>query len=116
MLGEPLVEERVIRIQELQRATVLAENACQKQLGLFLKGGFQAFVEAREDVGIGPRICERSQVEPLPAEILDQRVRLRVRQHPRKLRLEPTWRFQLAVVRELQKGIVRHAAPQEKRE
>src|SRR5207247_8157598 len=38
MLGEPFVDERVIRAQQLERAPILAQDAVDEELGLLPKG------------------------------------------------------------------------------
>ena len=48
----------------------------------------QVVVEVRIDVGIRRSTVERSQVQPLASEVLDERRRLRIGDHPAHLLLE----------------------------
>ena len=52
MTGEPLVDERVVRGQEIQDAAVLADDAVEQELDLAAKRLPQVVVEIRIDAGI----------------------------------------------------------------
>ena len=50
VLRQALIEERVVRVQQIQHAAVFAQDVLEEQLGLLLEALAQAFVELGEDV------------------------------------------------------------------
>ena len=116
MLRQPLVEERVVGIQQFHHAAILAHDVLEEQLGLALEALAQALVELGEDVRIGLLLREIAQVEPLPGEIRDQRFGARIVQHAPHLLVQHGGVLQLALLRQVQQLVVGNAAPQEEGE
>ncbi len=58
MTRQPLVEERVVRGQQLRQRPILAELAVDEELGLALEGLAQVLVEIGEEIGIGRRVAD----------------------------------------------------------
>ena len=85
---EPLVDEGVIRREELEQAPVLAQHVFKKQLRLALHRCPQLRVERRKQLLVRLHDVEVAELEPLPGEVLHQRLAPRVFQHPPHLRLE----------------------------
>ena len=75
MPRQALVQERVRRAEEVEDAAVLADDALEEQLGLPTHREAQVVVEPREPVLVGRRRLQRADLQPLPAELLDQRAR-----------------------------------------
>ncbi len=88
MPGEPFVDERVIRGQQIQDAAILVDDAVEQELDLAAKRDPQVVVEIRIDAGIRLDGVQGSQVQPLTREIVDQIRRLRIGHHPPHLLLE----------------------------
>ena len=116
MLGQPLVDERVVRCQQVEHVPVAAHDAVEEELGLGLEGITQRVVEVGELVVVG---CNRPQVpgmQPLTAEVADKGIGLRVGNHPAHFTLEHRRIAKLTLRRQIHQRIVRDAAPEEKRQ
>ena len=116
MLGQPLVDERVVRCQQVEHVLVAAHDAVEEQLGLGLEGITQRVVEVGELVVVG---CNRPQVpgvQPLTAEVADEGIGLRVGNHPAHFTLEHRRIAKLTLHRQIHQRIVRDAAPEEERQ
>ena len=113
MLGQALVQERIIRIQQLEQAAVLPQNGLKEQLRLPLEGAAQALVELGKFVGIGQDLREIANVQPLPREVAHQRFRARIVKHPAHLLLEDSRILQLALLGQVEQLVVGNTAPQE---
>src|SRR5207237_7718180 len=57
MLRQPLVDERVLGAQQLQRAAVVAQDVAEKQLGLAAEALANVVVEIREHQQVGCDLC-----------------------------------------------------------
>ena len=110
--GQALVEEGVIGVQQLEHAAVILDDIPNKQLGLAAHRLAQALVEHREALQVRPDHVDILELEPLPGEILDQRGRLLIAQHPFDLSLEYGRLAQTALSGDSQELGVGHAAPQ----
>ncbi len=75
MLGQPLVDERVVRRHQVKDVPVLMDDAAEKQLGLALKRLPQIIVEIRELERIGNHGAQIAQIQPLAGKVVDQRGR-----------------------------------------
>ena len=82
---QPLVQERVGRIEKLQNASVLTDDGLEKHLRFKPHRRPQRLVKIREAVRVRGDGFKIPQLEPLPGEVLDQRPRLRVPEHPPNL-------------------------------
>src|SRR5690606_40027521 len=78
MLREPLVQERVIRRDQLEDALLLAQDALDEELRLRDEVFAQPVVEIPEQEHVRLLELEIAQEEPLRREILDERVRARI--------------------------------------
>ena len=116
VLRQPLVHERVVRVEQIQHRAVLAQHALEQQLRFPLERLAQVVVEVREHGDVGVGVLQLPEKEPLVGEVGDQRPRLRVGQHPARLLLEHGRLVQLAVDRQLQQLVVRNRRPQEEGE
>ena len=67
-------------------------------------------------MGFGCNGVQRSQVQPLTREILNQRRRLWIGHHPAHLLLEHRRLAKPSLLRKRQELVVRHAAPEEERQ
>ncbi len=116
MLREPFVDERVIGREQVEDAAVLVNDAAEEQLDLAPESFAQRAIEVREQIHDGLAGLHAAHVQPLPREVLDERVRARVRDHPLDLLLEHRGVVQAPFGGELNQLLVRDAAPQEERE
>ncbi len=116
MLGEPLVEECVIRAQELQESLILPHLALEEQLRLRLHRLAQIVVELREDVRIRLVGLNVAHGQPLSDEVIHPPPRLPVGQHTPHLLRERVGVVQSAPCRNVKQLVVRNALPQEEGE
>ena len=116
MFSQPFVHKRVVRSKQIHDAAILVDNALEEQLRLTTEGLAQIVVEVRKNHGDGLLTLQTAQVQPLTSEVIDQRVRPWIDQHPANLRLQHRRVAQLALARQIDQLIVRYAAPEEKRE
>ena len=70
MLGQPLVDERVVGVQQIDHAAVFMHDAAEEQLGLLAHRLPQIVVEIRERSGHRAPGLQRAQVQPLPAKFV----------------------------------------------
>ena len=114
---QTFVDERVVGVQQIDDAAVLADGARDEQLGFALEGLQQAQVVVRIEIRIDDYLVDAPQIQPLRREIVDQRVgRARVGQHPAHFLLEHRTDRKLSALRQPEQPIVRDAAPQEERQ
>ena len=62
MLGETLVQEGVVRLQQIEHVAILAHDALEKQLGFLPESLSQIIVEIREQAHIGSHRRQVAQV------------------------------------------------------
>ena len=111
--GEPFVDERVVGVQQLEDVAVLADHAAEHEFGFLLERLAQVVVEL---AAFGLRGGELPQMQPLGREVVDQRARLRVREHSFHLALDFAGLAQPLLGGRLQQLIIGHAAPDEEGE
>ena len=75
---QPLVDERVVRGQQIDDVAILADDAVEEQLGLALQALAQLVVPVRIEDAVGRRRRQVAQIQQLLAEVGDQRVRARI--------------------------------------
>ena len=114
--GEPLVHERVVRIQEVEHRSILAHDALEEHLRFALETLAQVVVEVGEHRDIGVGVLQIAKIEPLVREVGDERARFRIGEHAARLLLEHGGLVQLAIDRQLQQLIVRDRRPEEEGE
>ena len=82
---EPLVDEGEVRVEQRDDAAILLHDRAEQQLGLTLQRIPKVAVEIRR---VGTDVLQLSQVQPLPGEVVHQRIGTRIRQHAAHLPLE----------------------------
>src|SRR5262249_31612410 len=88
---EPLVEIRVVGLDQIEHALVLANDARQQQLSLLPHRLAQVVVKILEQAHVGNERIQIAEMQPLPAEIGDERPRSLIGKHPPHLLLEDFW-------------------------
>ncbi len=117
VLGQPLVHERVVGAQQLERAAVLAHDVAEEQLGLAAERLPDVVVEIREQQQVGRDLrLQVAQLQPLTGEIVDQGIGAFVRDHAAHLRGQHARLAQSAGRGQIQQRLVRDAAPEEERQ
>ena len=104
---QPLVDERVVGIQQIERAAVLAHDAREQQLGFAAQRLADVVVEVGEQQHVRRDLVQVAQLQPLTGERVHQRVGARIRDHAPHLRVEHAGRAQPAGDRQVQQVIVR---------
>ena len=115
MLGQPLVEERVVGRQQVEHAAVLAQDARDEQL-VSLRNAWRSASSNGRMTRIRLDGLEVSQVEPLAGEVRHQRFGARIVEHAPHLLLEHRRVLQPALLGQVEQLLVRNAAPQEERQ
>src|SRR5262249_36419131 len=110
-----LVEERIVRTQQIQDAEIVMKLVLKEKVGFLLEVGAQILVEVREEIRIWCRSAKLPELQPLGKKVVHERVRARLGQHSAHLLLEHRGILQLRTGRENQKLVVGNAAPQEER-
>src|SRR5690606_22485155 len=115
---EPFVEERVVGRQEIDDAAAAEQHAFDEEGKLLLHqlAGVEQPARMRELTAVGRDLVELRDPEPLEREAVDERLRARIGEHPLDLRREHAAIAELRLRREVEKLLVRQAAPQEERE
>ena len=116
VLREPLIDEGVIGREQVQDAAVFVNDAAEEQLDLAPESFAQRAIEVRKQVHDGLAGLHAANVQPLPREVFDERVRARVGDHPLDLLLEHLGVVQTTLRGKLDQLLVRDAAPEEERE
>ena len=109
VLRQPLVDERVVRGQQIDDAPILADDAVEQQLHFAAHRLPQRIVEVGIDHRQRADALQAAQVEPLAGEVDRERLGARVLQHPADLLLEHDRIFQpslAATVSSWSSGIV----------
>jgi hypothetical protein len=116
--GELLVEERVLRGQEVDDAAVLGQLIAEKQLDLADERGAQVVVEPGEvPVDVRRQRPDVAGLEPLREEVVDEgRACALVGEHPADLPLEHGRVLQLPLFGRRQQLVVGNRAPEEERQ
>ena len=116
MPGQPLVDERVVRPQQVEHVVVFRHDAPEQQLGLALEGLPEVVVEVREHAGVGNLRGKVPQIQPLPGEVGDERLRTGIGQQTPDLPLEHRRILQFPGDGQAEQLVVRDAAPEEERQ
>ena len=114
--GQSLVQERIVRAEQLEQAAVVAHGALDEQFGLASERHAQILVE----LGVVGRLAllrlEVPQPQPLTHEVVDERSRTGICEETSGLLLEHGRVTELPTHRDVQQFVVRDAAPQEERQ
>ena len=116
VLGEALVQERVVGPQQVEHAAVLVDHAPDEPLRLLPHRLPQVVVEIGEEAAVRAQRREVAQPQPLPREVAGEVERARVGEHPARLPLELGGVAQLAAYRRVEQLVVGQAAPEEERQ
>jgi hypothetical protein len=111
VIREALVDERVVRPDEVEHARVLEQHRPQKQLGLVQHVAAQVVVERREDARVGRLRVDEPQLEPLLGKVRYERIGPRVGQQPLNLRFEHLRITEPACDSFFAQPVVRNAVP-----
>ena len=82
----PLIQERVLGVQQIQQTSVLPHQVLKKQLRLPAHRKPQTVIKIRKLFNVRLQDIHIFKLQPLPHEIFDERRRLRIAQHPLHLR------------------------------
>src|SRR2546427_11866115 len=113
MFRKPLVDERVIRRQQIEDAAVFVYNAAEEQFRLALKRVPQVVIEIRKYIDDRLAGFQRAYVQPLAGEVAYEGFGFRIRHHSANLLFEHDWIFEPALRGEIDQLVIGHAAPQE---
>ena len=116
VLREPLVDERVVRGQQIEHASIFAENAACDELRFTAEALAEVLVEILISLRIGEYGRQVPEKQPLADEIRDERVGARIRQHPADLLFQDFRIAKLAAAGHFEQLVVRDAAPQKERQ
>ena len=113
VLGQPFVHECVIRVEQVHDTSIPADDAFEEHLGFVLESLAQIIVEV---LCRSFHLREFPQAEPLPREVGNQSLGLRIREHAPRLLIEYLGIAELTLRGDIQEFVVGNAAPQEKRQ
>ncbi len=113
MIGEALVQIREVGPEERRDRRVALDHVADEEEGLLFHRGPELRVELREHLGVGRRVLEAAQVQPLAGEVLVEGVGLRVGQHPVDLHPNLLLVLEEALIGQGEELVVRHARPEE---
>src|SRR5262249_20266403 len=75
MLRQPLVHKRVVGGDEIEDAPVVVQDAAEEQLGFVPEIAPQVLAEVRKKKFVGSGAFNRAQLQTLPRQVLNQRIR-----------------------------------------
>ncbi len=112
---QALVEEGVVRGQQLEHAAIAAQDAVDEQPQFFLEhpAGIEQSARVGELASVRGDLVQLGDVEPLEREIVAERLGPRVGKHPAHLSGQHVGFAEARFGGELQELLVRQAAPQE---
>jgi hypothetical protein len=113
MLGDALVDERVVRVHQVHDIAILAPDAVEEHPRLVLEAGAQVVVEIRELHRVGLLRLQIAQEQPLAGKVGRQPLGPGIGQHAPDLALEDARRAQPPLAGHLEELIVGDAAPEE---
>src|SRR5262245_23378716 len=116
MAREPLVDEGVVRGQQIADAPVVAYLTLDEQFRLTLEGSTKVLVELGEHLGIRRCGLQIADLQPLSEEVRYERLRARIEEHPLNLRLDDARLAQHTLLGEIQQLIVWNTAPEKERQ
>ena len=113
MLRQPIVQERVPRVEELRKRPILAQDVLKEHPCLGLHRVAQVRTPVGELLRIGFDAVQVPRFQPLPGEVVRQRRRTGIGEQPLHLGVERRRRAELARLGQPEQLVVRHRAPQE---
>ena len=112
MLRQPLVDERVVGGHQIEHAAILGHDAADEQLELALERLSQVVVEVGKVVLVRRGVAKISDLQPLPGEVVHQRARAWIGEHPANLRVEHGRLAELTATGDVEQFVIGNAAPQ----
>ena len=112
VLGEPLIQQGEVRLDEVAHAEVALQQLLEKRFRLARHGHFQQLVELRIEFLVGRGEINLPQLEPLAEEVRGEGAGLRAGEHSLDLRAQDLRFAQRALIREAQQLEVGHRAPE----
>jgi hypothetical protein len=109
---EPLVQERVVGVQNIEHIAIFSNNAVEKQFRFALECLPQVVVKIGINQQVRIAIPQLSKIQPLARKIRDQRLRPAILQHPPHLLLQNRRILQPALFGRGEQLLIRDAAPQ----
>ena len=88
MLRQPLVDEGVVGVEQIEHRTVFPQDALEQQFRFALECLTQVVVEIGEEPVVRSGVLQVAEIEPLAGEVGDERAGLRVGKHPSRLLFE----------------------------
>ena len=88
VLGQPLVDEGVVGVQQIDDAAVFVHDAVDEHLGFLAHGLAQVVVEIGKQRDGRSLALQAAQVQPLAGEVSDQFLRARIGEHALHLLFE----------------------------
>ena len=111
--GQPVIQKRIIGVQELRHRLVLAQQVLKEQA----RFGFHGIAEIRtpigELLGVGLDAVQVPRLEPLPGKIVGEGRGARIGQETFDLSVQHSGRGELAGFGQREQLVVRHRAPEE---
>src|SRR5439155_6658782 len=112
VLRQALVEKSVVRLEQVKRAAVLAQNAIHEEFRLLAERLTKVIIKVRIQAHIRADRLQIAQPEPLSGEVTREIVRARIGEHPAGLSLEHVWPAKLASDGCIQQFVIADAATQ----
>src|SRR5439155_5684854 len=113
VLGQALIEESVVRTQQVDDAVILPQLTFDQEFGFLRKGLAQILVEIRKGRVIRRYPCDIAQEQPLAGEVRHKRLRARIGQHTLDLSLQDRRVGKAPALGNGEQLVVGNAAPQE---
>src|SRR5207245_1864112 len=89
MPREPFVDKRIVRVQKIGHAPILADGAGDEQFSFALKSLQQTLVVIRITLRIDDGLLDTPQIQPLPRKGRYERINsARIREHPSRFSFE----------------------------
>ncbi len=116
MAREALVDERVVRREQVEHAVVALHDVAEEQLGLEGHRVGQLLVVIGEPEGVGPNLLEVLEAQPLRGKTRRQRLGARVCEHAPDLEIQRLRVGEPVLLSQRNELVVGNAAPEEERE
>ena len=116
MPGEPLVDKRVVRREEIGHGAVIAKDLAEERLGFAAHRRLQLLVEIGIEAHIGIDLVEVLQPQPLPGKPRAEHIGPRISEHAGDLRVEVRGAREPARLGQAQQFCVGRRRPQEERQ
>ncbi len=116
VFGQPFIDERVVRRQQIEDIAVFVNDAAEEEFDLTPEGLPEVVIKIRKQRYRRVRRFQAAQLQPLSGKIDHKRIRLRIRQHPSHLTLERRGIAEFLLIRKAHQFIIRTRTPEEERQ